>query len=62
MVTIEYDTEGVWYTNITVKLIRGRWYFSIGQEAAFGRSDATAAQKHRYIGSTELSFIVGYNF
>jgi len=62
MVTIEYDTEGVWYTNITVTLVRGRWYFSVGEQSAFGRADATAALKHRYIGQGVLSFIAGYNF
>jgi hypothetical protein len=64
MVSLEYDTEGLLYTFITLTFTRGSWYFKIGQTSSWYKSgaDTTMAQKHRNRGSDEFTFMAGYNF
>jgi len=63
MISLEYDTEGLLYAFMTLTFTRGTWYAKIGQTSAWGSvSSTTAAQKARYLGSSEFTLLVGYNF
>ncbi|MBT7697053.1 MAG: hypothetical protein HN737_06555 [Desulfobacterales bacterium] len=62
MASFEYDTEGVWYTMISAKIVRGNWYLMLMEMSVWGREDAYAAQKHVLFGLDEISLSVGYNF
>jgi hypothetical protein len=62
MASFEYDTEGVFSTLISARIVRGNWYLMLMEMSVWGREDAYAAQKHVLFGLDEISLSVGYNF
>ncbi|MBT3312367.1 MAG: DUF1302 family protein [Desulfobacterales bacterium] len=57
-----YEPTGILITQLSVKVTRGPWYFTLAQSSVWGNPSAGAADYAAYIPGSELAFTIGYNF